>query len=96
MPSSEPGEPLMPSSTFRLVRETHDLKLAEGLREYLRSEGIGAVIVGDEAVQGLPPSKRYKEADLLKARFRIEVPVELHAAAVKSLRKLDQKEEKGA
>ena len=54
-------EPLIPKATFRLLRETADLRVAEAIRTVLQREGIGAVIVGDEAVQNLPPNERVEK-----------------------------------
>jgi hypothetical protein len=86
-------EPLMPRATFRLLRETPDLRVAEAIRNALGAAGIAAVIVNDEAVQGLPDSERHARADGLNVYFRVEVPAELHAAAARVLRDLERREE---
>lgn len=88
-----PADPLMPDIVFRLLRETVDLKFAEEVKAALEREGIGAAIVNDEQVQGLPPSERYARAARLRQRFRVEVPAMHHAAATRILRKLETIEE---
>jgi hypothetical protein len=87
------AEPLMVGAVFRLLRETHDLKVAEAIKAALDREGIGAAIIGDEEVQNLPPNERYAKAERLRERFRVEVPVQLHPAAGRILRKLESIEE---
>lgn len=87
------GEPMMPDAVFRLLRETADLKFAEEIKAALEREGIGAAIVNDEEVQGLPPSERYVRASGLRQRFRVEVPAVHHAAASRILRRLENIEE---
>ena len=81
---------LIPDATFRLLRKTPDLKTPEAIKGVLEKEGIGAVIINDEKVQHLPPAERFKKAEALRTRFRGEVAVDLHAAAVKILRKLER------
>lgn len=81
----------MPRAAFRLLRETGDLRVAEAIQTVLKREGIGAVIVGDEAVQHLPTAERH--AGSFGSRFRVEVPVELHETASKLLRKLENSNE---
>lgn len=85
------GERIIDGAHFRKLRDIDDLELAEALRDFLRKEGIGAVIIGDESVQHLAPAERFAEADRANLEFRLDVPQELHGEAERLLKELEKK-----
>ncbi len=69
-----------------------ELLYAEAIQKALRSEGVGAVIINDEAWQARPDSVRARAIPPADG-FRIEVPEPMLAKARKALATIQKAED---
>ncbi len=82
---------LLQDVKFVKLTMLHDLAYAEQLQAVLRQQGVGAVIINDENVQGRPKEERADVSSL--EGFRIEVPAPMIQKAMTILHDLQRNEE---
>lgn len=85
---------LLRNIKFVKLTAVPDLLYAEAIQNHLRDQGIGAVIINDEAVQARSEEERAKAIPPPEG-FRLEVPEVLLEKARRLLAEWQKKEEEG-